>query len=170
MRAFGSEKLDQWRQEFDRRQARAAIEAIPVARWAPGWRLLDSGADMDPGVRPLLGRPAVLVTHPVSETVPAALERTLTLPQTNPRLALTVASYPDDPAADWEVRVLVDGKLLDRRVVHSPGAWTDLSFDLAPYAGKQVTLRLENAAGGANPWSWEAGYWARAEVVGGPGQ
>ena len=121
---------------------------------------------MEIGVRTVLGRPAVLVTHPVSRRVPAAFEKRLRVPENQPRLLLTVTSFPEEAQADWELRVLVDGKLLASRTVNAPNRWEEISVDLAPFAGKEVALRLENAAGGANRWSYEAGYWARAAVTG----
>jgi hypothetical protein len=60
----------------------------------------------------------------------------------------------------------VNGQPIERQTIHSPGVWQEIVIDLSAFAGKQVTLRLENAAGGGRLWAWEAGYWARAEVTG----
>jgi hypothetical protein len=167
MRDFGREQLHEWRADFDRRLRAARAQALQetLAGWAPGWRVAAMGDAMPTGVMPALGRPRVLVTHPVSRQEPAAIERRLRLPAARPRLALTVASYPDRPAADWELRVLVDGQIVQKRVIRRPGEWEEVNVDLAVYAGKEVTLRLENAAGGENNWAWEAAYWARADVL-----
>jgi hypothetical protein len=167
MQAFRPEQLREWSADFDRRLASARTRSIPIGRWARGWRLAANGDEMETGVSSALGRSPVLITHPVSRRVPAAIERKLRVPTRQPRLLLTVTSFPEQAEADWELRVSVNGKLVEKRTVHSPTRWEEMSIDLAPYAGREVTLRLENAAGGARPWSWEAAYWARAEVVGG---
>jgi hypothetical protein len=166
MQAFRPEQLKEWSADFDRRLAAARTRSIPIAKWARGWQLAANGDAMETGVVSALGRSPVLVTHPVSRRLPAAIERKLRVPSRQPRLLLTVASFPDDTDADWELRVAIDGKQIDKRIVHSPARWEEISIDLTAYAGQEVTLRLENAAGGARSWSFEAAYWARAEVVG----
>jgi hypothetical protein len=53
-------------------------------------------------------------------------------------------------------------------VVKTRGEWQDVEVDLSSFAGRQVTLRIENRAGGERRWAWEAAYIARAEVTGDP--
>ena len=63
---------------------------------------------------------------------------------------------------DWQLRIRADGKLIHEQLIgHSGDRWKPVSVDLTPYAGKKVTLRLENAA---NDWSWEFGYWSDLEL------
>jgi hypothetical protein len=166
MQRFPQEQLQAWAADFEQRRRTARSRAIPVERWASGWRLVASGDEMDPGVRAVLGRSPVLVTHPVSTRVPAAIEKRVRIPGSQPRLRLTVTSATDSEEADWELRVLVDGKLLEKRTIQATNRWEEIEIDLGAYAGREVTLRLENAAGGARQWAWEAGYWARADVTG----
>ena len=40
-------------------------------------------------------------------------------------------------------------------------AWQAVTVDLAPFAGKAVTVELVNQPDG---WSWEAAYWGGVEV------
>ena len=40
--------------------------------------------------------------------------------------------------------------------------WHELSYDLSRFAGKSVTITLENAA---DDWAWESAYWDSATVV-----
>lgn len=165
---FTPEQLRKWSKDFEERLGKAQISRIRtnINRWSPGWRLLASGWEMNPGIGGFLGRENVLSTHPVSESAPAVLERTVKVPERNPRLDLLVSSFPGNPGADWVLRVKVNGALLDQRTVHSPGKWEEVRLDLAPYAGETVTLRLENAAGGARSWAWEAAYWGPVVVTG----
>lgn len=168
VRSFPLDQLKSWEGDFDRRLAAAKTTALreAIGSWSPGWKLVATGDAMPVGVMSVLGNPKVLVTHPVTKETPAAIERTLDVPRNMPKLVLSVSSYPDRPEADWELRVLVEGKLLEKRTIKSPGKWEEVTIDLAPYAGKKVTLRLENAAGGANNWSWEAGYWQAVAITG----
>jgi hypothetical protein len=159
VRFFGRKQIQAWNRS-------RLVAQVSTKGWSPDWKLVAVGHDMQPGVRAALGRDKVLVTHPVSTAEPARLEWKGNLPANRPRLLLTVTSYPEQDAADWALRVLVDGKPVESRVVHSPGKWEEIAVDLSAYASRKVTLALENAAGGADAWSYEAAYWARAEIAG----
>jgi hypothetical protein len=66
---------------------------------------------------------------------------------------------------DWELRVFANGEVLKReRISRDNGVWQTVTADLSRFAGERVVLRLENAAGGENDWSWEFGYWGGVEV------
>ena len=80
-------------------------------------------------------------------------------PGRSAELTFAVAAHEN---GDWELRVLADGKLIHRQRIDKSGErWKEVKLDLTPYAGKKVTLRLENFA---NDWSWEFGYWSDLEV------
>ena len=65
---------------------------------------------------------------------------------------------------DWELLVRVDGSVVHRETVTHEGArWRPVKVDLSAFAGREVELRLENAA---NNWEWEFGYWADLTVEG----
>jgi cell wall assembly regulator SMI1 len=57
---------------------------------------------------------------------------------------------------DWELRVVAEGKLLHQERVDRRGdAWKQVKVDLSSFAGRSVTLRLEQRAL-AGP---SFGYW-----------
>jgi len=134
-----------------------------VAKFAPGWKVKDCGADMEPGLRAEWGgRKNVLVTHPLSRTAGCTLSRKVDVPagkKTALHLVLTHA-----PRGDWTLIVKADGVQLARQKISKTTAkdgWLNVDVDLSPLAGKTVNLELINQADG---WSWEAGYWARIDV------
>jgi hypothetical protein len=158
---FSLKELFTWGDEYQIRRLQVAVPG----GWGGGWKVRALGPDMDPGVRTAMGREDVLMLHPIDRARPATMERTVTVPARGAKLRLTVAAHPDSPSSDWELRVFAGDQLLHKRVIADPGKWQDVEVDLSAYAGKQVLLRIENAAGGKHDWQWEAGYFARAELV-----
>jgi len=155
-----------------RRPFRERMERT-VAKWDPAWKIVDCGDDVHfPGVNPCehLGKRGVLVTHPLNRGTPCALERIVNVPADGrTEVVVIVAPSVRDRGADWELRILVDGKRIGKQAVPPGGgaaSWRTFKFGLERFAGRKVKLRLENASGGpANPWKWEFGYWAEARVV-----
>jgi hypothetical protein len=147
------------------RAVSSRVASIPVETVLPGWRLLTCGDPHLHGVKPAFGKDSVLITHPVSRTEPAVLQRRVTL-ATSPKLRLEVTSLAEQGVADWELVVRVDGRREFSRVIASRGAWETIEVDLGKYAGKSVDLRIENRAGGGQPWAWETGLVAAIEIVG----
>jgi putative heme-binding domain-containing protein len=132
-----------------------------VALWNPEW--LVTCPPFEGAPKKLVefgGRRNVLMTHPVSRTQPATIRRRLEVPSgRETTLSVNVAA---DERGDWELRVLVDGKELARRIVDRKGeSWQKVTVDLSAFAGKNVEVALENAA---NNWSWEFGYWSDLTV------
>jgi WD40 repeat protein len=103
-----------------------------------------------------LGRSGVLMTHPYNGSLAASLEREFPLPaRKRAALEFSVAS---STLGDWELRVLLDGKLCLRRLVAGNGReWLPVRVDLSEFAGKKVRVRLENFA---SDWQYEFGYWS----------
>ena len=135
-------------------------------RWSKDWTVVDLGPDMSPGIRAeYLGKQNVLMTHPLDRGNACHLARTVELAAGKKhRLEFAVAGH-DDAGADWELRVLVNGKQVFKKTigpVDGKAAWQPISVDLTPYAGQKAGLRLENAPNG---WSWEAGYWTVPAIV-----
>jgi len=132
-----------------------------VSEFAPGWMVKSCGAEMSPGIRDELGKKNVLVTHPLSETMPCVLGRRVDiLPDKKTTLHLVVGHHPE---GDWLLRVTADRELL-RKVIGketAPDGWITIEVDLSGYAGQIITLQLINAANG---WSYEAAYWAKIEI------
>ncbi|HUR44425.1 MAG TPA: hypothetical protein VMZ27_01020, partial [Candidatus Saccharimonadales bacterium] len=133
-----------------------------VALWNPDWKVTCSPFEGAPKkLVDYAGRRNVLMTHPLNKTTPAALERTIQVPKTEHSvLRFAVAS---DDKGDWELRVLVNEKLIEKRLVNAEGErWKQISVDLGSYAGQSIRLRLENAA---NDWSYEFGYWSDLQLT-----
>jgi len=138
------------------------IDRESVALWNPEWRVVCPDFEGAPAkLAEYAGRKNVLMTHPVSRSEACAVERSLEIPQGKQTLlALKVAS---DERGDWELRVLADGKLLQKRLIdHDGSRWKDVAVDLSRYAGKKINLRLENAA---NDWNYEFGYWSDLQIT-----
>jgi hypothetical protein len=101
------------------------------------------------------------MTHPFSDRKPATLARRVKLSAGKPQLKFAVAAHEK---GDWELLVRVDGSVVHRETVSHEGTrWRSVKVDLAAFAGREVELRLENAA---NNWEWEFGYWADLTVEG----
>jgi len=136
-----------------------------VERFAPGWTVADCQNSDFLGLKAeLLGRQNVLFTYPASRDVACRLMTRVTLPEGSPALHLIVGHFP---LGDWTLVVRANDDLLLEQVIGEETAvngWTELWVDLSAYAGQEVALELRNQANG---WSWEGGYWAAIEVVGG---
>jgi len=146
------------------REAFMAAFAKDVAAFAPGWRVRDCGEDMDPGIRAQWGnREGVLVTHPLNETAPCVLYRTLdVLPGKQTVLRLAVGHHE---LGDWDLVVRADDRELLRTSVGPKtvqNGWLEESVDLGEYAGQTIALEVRNVATG---WSYEAGYWDTIEIT-----
>ena len=147
----------------DEEQKKAASDSLPqseVNLWDPAWNVVACGQDMAPGVYDsTYGRDNVLLIHPVDREKPAILTTELTVPATkNPSLVIPITSHEQ---GDFQLGVLVDGKPVLEKTIDYKGQWKDVSVDLAPFAGKKVTVQLENRATG---WQFEAAYLGKIVV------
>lgn len=133
-----------------------------VALWAPEWQLDLPEFEGSPARFPeFAGRRNVLMTHPFSDKKPAAIVRRIKLGAGSPQLRFAVAAHEK---GDWELRVRIDGTVVHRQTVtHNGDRWVNVRMDLSRFAGREVELRLENAA---NNWEWEFGYWSDLIVEG----
>ncbi len=135
--------------------------AVDVAIFAPGWKVRDwGGPKMKPGLRgQWAGRQNVLLTHPLSKTVPCVLSRKIDVPKgkkTTLKLEVT-----NNPKGNWKLVVLINGmQALSKDIEETK--WRQFEVDLAKYAGKSVAIELQNRATG---WSHEAAYWSQIELV-----
>ncbi|MEA3366745.1 MAG: ADP-ribosylglycohydrolase family protein [Planctomycetota bacterium] len=134
-----------------------------VAKFAPGWKAMNCGADMDPGLRDQWGgRQKVLVTHPLSETTGCALVREVAVPAGKTTVLRLVVGH--DPRGDWTLVVRAGEKELARQKIGKDtckDGWRTVEVNLSPLAGKTIALELVNMADG---WSWEAACWAEITV------
>jgi arylsulfatase A-like enzyme len=132
-----------------------------VATFAPGWKVRDwGGPAMRPGLRTEWdGRKKVLLTHPLSKTVPCVLSRKIEVPAgKKTTLELEVTNHPK---GNWKLVVLINGKeALSKDVEETK--WQQIQIDLSEYAGKTVSIELQNRATG---WAHEAAYWSRIQIV-----
>ncbi len=130
---------------------------------APGFGTLATG---EPGlaiVADHAGRRYVLRTRPVSESVACVLQRTIDLPAD--RRARLILRVSHDSKGSWNLTVTADGQKLHESLVGGANAeatWQDLTLDLGPFAGRNVSLELSNAANGS---TLGAAYWDQVEIV-----
>ena len=114
-----------------------------------------SGISYQPWGR-VLGRSALLMHSPWH--VPpgkAWVDYPLALPKTSPiRLSFGIAMGPDvavpgkSDGVTFSCYLIADGKQQElMRRHHAKAEWIDYAFDLSPYAGKTVTVRLAGRAG-----------------------
>ena len=84
--------------------------AADVATFAPGWNVRDwGGPAMKPGLRTQWdGRKKVLLTHPLSKTVPCVLSRKIEVP-TGKKTILELG-VTNHPKGNWKLVVLVNGR------------------------------------------------------------
>ena len=103
-------------------------------------------------------------THPLDKGTACTLFRKLKLPPNKKtRLKMRVSHHPH---GDWELRILVDKKLVTKHLVASKTVsdteWLDVEVDLSRYAGKLIRLDIQNKA---NNWMNEWAYWNYIQIV-----
>ena len=124
----------------------------------------------------VLGRQALLMHSPWH--VPpgkAWVDYRLALPQVAPiRLSLGIAMGPDvavpgkSDGVTFSCELTAAGRrreLLRRH--HDKGAWLDYAFDLSPYAGQTVAVRLQVEPGPQNNSSFDYSFFGDAKIVAG---
>lgn len=109
-----------------------------AALWNPDWQLEAGNACKIPEYA---GRRNILVTQGRS-----TLRHEMRMaPDQKTKLSVTVAA-PDD--ITWTLQILANGQLLSETIIdHSD--WRNIEVDLSRFAGKNVTIELQNAAGAA---------------------
>ncbi len=135
-----------------------------IGAFAPGWKVVRCGEEMDPGLRAeLRGRRNVLVTHPLNPEIGCVISRTVELPANRDTVLELVVGH--DPRGDWDLIVKVDGKELRRKTIGpetTTVGWTEVAVDLSPYAGRAVKIELVNEPTG---WRYEAAFWAEISLA-----
>jgi len=132
--------------------------------WSGEW-LVETGGWPDAEVLDeYLGRRGVLRTHPFSETEPARLSTEIHVPEDGGSIGPRVACNDHPPDVDWLLRVRIGDVASEARIGWTEGRpqWHEMRLDLAPWAGRDVTIVLENALLGR--FAWEAGFWLVPEV------
>jgi len=170
-------KIPHLQESVARRLATGNISSEPIsevqqqAAWdgliqtvATGFRVQKSG---EGGVVPhsVFRNTTAVQTHPHDRNAPCVLEtRFVDIPKDKrTTLKLRVSHHPH---GDWQLRVLVDGKVMADQVVgpETVGSdeWLDMALDLSPFAGSRINLVLENRA---NDWKNEWAYWNKVAIV-----
>ncbi len=138
-----------------------AIDWESVSLWNPAWKVSAPDFERTPVVlSEYHGRKNVLLMHPFAKDKPASLEQKIKLETgKQQKLTATVAAHDQ---GDWELRIKADGQVLKTQTIgHDGQRWHKVEVDLAPFAGKEVTLLLEVVPTG---WSWEFAYWGAIEI------
>ncbi|MFH1367624.1 MAG: endo-1,3-alpha-glucanase family glycosylhydrolase [Elusimicrobiota bacterium] len=136
--------------------------------WARNWTVENSGKDVKfketfEGEEdyPHPGRKWILALHPKEKDAPCVLSRAVRVPARGAYLKFSVSADAARPGiADFALAVRVNGsekisELISAGTRESGKGWKDFAIDLKEYAGKEVKIEIENAAGGANEWGWE---------------
>ncbi|NDK13761.1 MAG: hypothetical protein COY42_33470 [Armatimonadetes bacterium CG_4_10_14_0_8_um_filter_66_14] len=157
-----------WQTFVDTRRDRSMEQRF--AAWSPKW-LVETGGWPETDVLPdYRGQQNVLRTHPFGETEPAVLSTAVSAPAGGGSLKLRVNCNERPADVDWLLRVRVEGVVVREETIRwteGEPRWQDLTVDLKPWAGKQITLALENAVTGK--FGWEAGFWTPPQLVDGAG-
>lgn len=122
----------------------------------------------------VLGRQALLMHSPWH--VPAGkvwVDYQLALPTANPlRLSFGIAMGPDVAAPDksdgvtFSCYLIADGRQRElMRQHHTTAEWRDYAFDLSPFAGKTVVVRLQVEPGPKNSASFDYSFFGDAKIA-----
>lgn len=133
-----------------------AIDWESVSLWNPGWKVSAPDFERTPvKLAEYHGRKNVLLMHPFADKkTPASLEQKFTVAPGKSKLKVSVAA---DDRGDWTFKAVVNGQVVKESTVdHDKPRWKDLEVDLSPFAGQEVTVRLEAHASG---WNMEFAYW-----------
>lgn len=110
-------------------------------------------------------RNAVAVqTHPLDRQKPCVMQMPLNVPKDKTTtLKMRVSHHPH---GDWQLRVLVNGKVIKDQIIGSESVgskeWLDVDVDLSPYGGEVIRLDIENRA---NNWNCEWAYWNSVRIT-----
>jgi len=144
------------------------IPAFGIGKTFPGFNLWSCGKKMNPGLRDVFGgKKNVLVTHPVDRDNGAEIVRWVLAPKDKKTTLKLVVGH--HPKGDWDLVVKVrKGKELFRTPVSKDTAkdgWLETEVDLSEVEGNHkngVQILLINQSNGGK---YEAGYWAKMDVV-----
>lgn len=135
-----------------------------IQKVAKGFRVKDVG---EGGVahHDVFRNNSAVRTHPLDRNTPCKIyERNLFLaPEKKSTLKMRVSHHPH---GDWQLRVLINGKPIADRIVGAKTVaadeWLDVAVDLSAFAGRTVSLEIENRA---NDWHNEWAYWQNVAIV-----
>ncbi len=134
-----------------------------IERAAPGFTVSNVG---EGGVvfHKVFRNDTAVQTHPMNRRIPCQLTRKLSVPTGKTTLLSMRVSH--HPHGDWQLRVLVDGNIVEDKIVStksvSADEWLDVKVDLTKFAGKKIKLAIENRA---NNWMNEWAYWHDVKII-----
>ena len=129
-----------------------------VAKFSSGWTIVRCGNASEPGLKAdWAGKKNVLVTHPVSASLPVVMSKKIEVPaRRKMKLNLLVGRHKD---GDWNLVVKLDGKQVIKQNIDAtsaPEGWAEIPVDLSTFSGKAVTVEITHSATG---WNHEEAYW-----------
>ncbi len=134
-----------------------------IERAAPGFTVANVG---EGGVvfHKVFRNDTAVQTHPLDRKIPCRLSRTVKVP--TGKATFLVMRVSHHPHGDWQLRVLVNGKLITEKIIGpntvSKDEWLDIHVDLSEFADKKIELAIENKA---NDWMCEWAYWNHVVVL-----
>ena len=134
-----------------------------LAQIAPGFKLKNNNDKEAGHFMKSFRNKAVIVTHPLNRKTAASLHRQLLVPAGKKTILKMQVSHRAH--ADWELKVRVNGKVIAREMVSSKtvkDGWLTKVVDLSSFAGRKITLSLENSS---NNWQFEHGYWSSIKIL-----
>jgi len=157
-----------WQSFVEKYRDRSLEKAF--AAWSPGWLVETSGWPEAEVLSVYRGRKSVLRTHPFGATEPATLTTEVNVPPSGGTLKVSVNCNELPANVDWLLRVRLAETVIEEPIhwVDGQPRWQEFSFDLKPWAGKRLTISLENDVLGK--FAWEAGFWTKPELVDGDGK
>lgn len=133
-----------------------------IQKVAPGFRVRDVGERGVVYHTSFRNRTAVQ-THPLDRKTPSALYRSLNVPGNRKTALKLVTSH--HPHGDWQLRVKANGRVINEQIISSKTVstdeWREVSVDLSAFAGKRISLEIENFP---NNWANEWAYWHEVKI------
>jgi alpha-L-fucosidase 2 len=137
----------------------------------PWWIDVPSEERLEPNP----GRQGIIGVHPESTKVPCIVSREVSIPaKGNPRLRIVASACPRKGVVDYVMQAGIDNgeaaewfdaELITGGPTPTSDGWKTFEYDLAKYAGQDVTLLLKVACGGENPWNCDIGYFDEISVI-----
>ena len=149
--ASENQEQDAWKKDWKNLANWGQASGGPADNWIAG--------DIKPGSRGNVppydaSRTGMMEFHPVDVNTPALLRYEGVLSSLRPVLSVQAAG---NVLGDCALICVVDGKKIGSAILDGQ-AWQTCNFDLTAYAGRKVTIDLQVASGGKDPWHYEHAF------------